>query len=54
MEEIDEPWFMDDWGTTVQPKIVRKWIGNEDNSRLDWPRNNGSCTFVVSFATFAY
>ncbi|KAH8919795.1 amine oxidase catalytic domain-containing protein [Atractiella rhizophila] len=50
MEEKPEPWFMDeDWGSTVvQPKIQRRWIDNEDDSRVNWPDNFGGAFLIAN------
>ena len=40
IEEKEEDWFADDWGSkTIQQKIVRKMIETEDSSRLEYPKN---------------
>ncbi|KAI0319519.1 amine oxidase catalytic domain-containing protein [Amylostereum chailletii] len=39
-EEIEQPWFDDDWGKTViQQKITRTIIENEDDALLKYPVN---------------
>jgi len=39
-EEIEQPWFEDDWGSTVlQQKITRTFIENEDDALLKFPQN---------------
>jgi primary-amine oxidase len=47
VEEREEPWFDDDWGTKViQQKIVRNFIDNEDHSRLNY-RANGQGVYSI-------
>ncbi|KAI0918247.1 hypothetical protein AcV7_007046 [Taiwanofungus camphoratus] len=39
-EEITQPWFEDDWGSTViQQKITRTYIDNENSALLKFPTN---------------
>ena len=39
-EEVEQPWFDDDWGKTViQQKILRDFIENEDEALLKFPVN---------------
>ncbi|KAF9806666.1 hypothetical protein IEO21_08603 [Rhodonia placenta] len=39
-EEVSQPWFEDDWGSTVlQQKITRKIIENENDALLRYPQN---------------
>ena len=39
-EEVEQPWFDDDWGKTViQQKITKRFIDNEDDAKLKWPVN---------------
>ncbi|KAH9914348.1 amine oxidase catalytic domain-containing protein [Fomitopsis serialis] len=39
-EEIEQPWFEDDWGSTVlQQKITRTFVENEDDALLKFPYN---------------
>lgn len=39
-EEVEQPWYDDDWGTTViQQRIHREYITNEDEARLKLPGN---------------
>ncbi|KAH9937934.1 amine oxidase catalytic domain-containing protein [Amylocystis lapponica] len=39
-EEITQPWFEDDWGSTViQQKITRTYIESEDEALLKFPPN---------------
>ncbi|OBZ78393.1 Amiloride-sensitive amine oxidase [copper-containing] [Grifola frondosa] len=39
-ESISQPWFEDDWGSTViQQKISREYIDNEDDALLKFPPN---------------
>jgi primary-amine oxidase len=52
-EETTQPWFMDDWGTTViQSRINRKIIENEDDALLKYPLNfQGGYALVNTNAT---
>ncbi|KAI0689816.1 amine oxidase catalytic domain-containing protein [Cytidiella melzeri] len=47
-EEIEQPWFDEDWGkTVVQQKITREIIENEDDAKLKYPLNfQGGYSFV--------
>ncbi|KAH9832077.1 amine oxidase catalytic domain-containing protein [Rhodofomes roseus] len=39
-EEVEQPWFEDDWGSTVlQQKITRTFIESEDDALLKFPYN---------------
>lgn len=39
-EEVQQPWFDDDWGgTVIQQKISREYIENEDDALLKFPKN---------------
>ncbi|KAJ8502416.1 hypothetical protein ONZ45_g11781 [Pleurotus djamor] len=39
-EEITQPWFDDDWGSTViQQKVTREYIENEDDALIRYPPN---------------
>ncbi|KAF9035083.1 amine oxidase catalytic domain-containing protein [Hymenopellis radicata] len=39
-EQVEQPWFDDDWGKTVlQQKITKKYIENEDDALLKYPAN---------------
>jgi primary-amine oxidase len=47
MEEREEPWYDEDWGTkAVQQRIVRTMIDNEDDSRLNY-HHNGQGVYAV-------
>jgi primary-amine oxidase len=40
VEEIEQPWFDEDWGQTViQQKITRTIVENEDDALLKYPTN---------------
>ncbi|KAI0034736.1 amine oxidase catalytic domain-containing protein [Vararia minispora EC-137] len=40
VEEVEQPWFEDDWGSTVrQQKITRTVIENENDALLKYPPN---------------
>ncbi|KAI0342901.1 amine oxidase catalytic domain-containing protein [Trametopsis cervina] len=47
-EEIEQPWFDEDWGKKViQQKITREIIANEDNAKLKYPTNfQGGYAFI--------
>lgn len=47
-EEVTQPWFDEDWGTTViQQRINRDFIATEDDARLKFPTNfQGGYSFV--------
>ncbi|TCD63339.1 hypothetical protein EIP91_005658 [Steccherinum ochraceum] len=50
-EEVQRPWFDDDWGQTViQQKISRDYITNEDNAKIDFPTNLQGIYSIVNSA----
>ncbi|KIY73996.1 amine oxidase catalytic domain-containing protein [Cylindrobasidium torrendii FP15055 ss-10] len=52
-EEVEQPWFDDDWGKTVmQQKITKRFIDTEDGALLKWPANfQGGYSVVNKDAT---
>ncbi|EEB93893.1 hypothetical protein MPER_07393, partial [Moniliophthora perniciosa FA553] len=39
-EEVEQPWYGDDWGSTVvQQRITRRFIDKEDDALLKYPHN---------------
>lgn len=49
MEEMNQPWFGDDWGTRVlQQKMVRRFIDSENDSRLEYKKNGEGAYVIVN------
>jgi primary-amine oxidase len=49
VEEKEEDWFSDDWGTrAIQQKIVRSMIKTEDDSLLEYPKNMEGAYVIVN------
>ncbi|ESK96748.1 copper amine oxidase [Moniliophthora roreri MCA 2997] len=39
-EEVEQPWYSDDWGSTVvQQRIIRRLVDKEDDALLKYPHN---------------
>lgn len=39
-EEVTQPWFDDEWGTTgIQQRVSRDYIQTEADSRVNYPAN---------------
>jgi len=48
-EIVQQPWFEDDWGQDVrQQKIVRKFVTNESDALLDYPKNYEGVYVIVN------
>lgn len=48
IEEREEPWFDDDWGTTVvQQRVHRNQVANERVGKLEYP-HNGQGMYVIT------
>ena len=50
-EQVELPWFEDDWGqTTIQQKISRDYITNENDALVDFPANVQGVYSIVNRA----